>query len=156
MNLGTQLHIVQIPGSAAEDDQWGKALISWQSANAVSSETLRSGFCYSGHSVTHVSKSSSYHAEAPWIQFSSSYTFIKTMSSRREKNSAYPQFSFYVCSRLNEIAFPSVTFHCVTMSLGRESSYRKVRIWITRKILPSAMVNSMFIWAAWPVRFPFF
>lgn len=64
-------------------------------------------------------------------QLSSSYTCIKTMSSRRKKNSAYPQFSFHVCSRLNEIAFTSVTFHYVTMSLGGENSCRKVRLWIT-------------------------
>lgn len=55
---------------------------------------------------------------------------LKTMSPRRKKNSAYPQFSFCVCSRLNEIAFTSVTFHYVTMSLGGEHSCRKVRVWI--------------------------
>lgn len=121
MNLGRQLHIVQNPGSATEENQWGEALISLQSANAVSSETLCPGFCYSSHSVAHVFNPSSYHAAALWIQFHSSYTFIKTVSSRRKKKSAYAQFSFHVCSRLNEIAFTSVTFHCVTMSLGREN-----------------------------------
>lgn len=46
------------------------------------------------------------------------------------KRTAYPQFSFHVCSRLNEIAFISVTLHYVTMSLGGENSCRKVRVWI--------------------------
>lgn len=78
-----------------------------------------------------VFKPSSYHAAALWIQLSSSYTCIKPTSSKRKRNSVYPQFSFYVCSRLNEIAFTSVTFHYVTMSLGGENSGRKVRVWIT-------------------------
>lgn len=156
MNLGGQPHIVQNPGSATEENQWGEALISLQSANAVSSETLCTGFCYSSHCVAHVFKPSSYHTAALWIQFHSSYTFIKTVSSRRKKKSAYAQFSFHVCSRLNEIAFTSVTFHCVTVSLGRETSCRKVKLWITRKIVASAMMNLMFIWAAWPICFLFF
>lgn len=85
MNLGIQLHDVQNPGSATEENQWGEALISLQSANAVSSETLCPGFCYSSHSVAHIFKPSSYHAVALWIRFSSSYTFIKTMPSGEKK-----------------------------------------------------------------------
>lgn len=65
MNLGIQLHNVHNPGSATEENQWGEALISLQSANAVSSEKLCRGFCYSSHSTAqHVFKPSSYHAAA--------------------------------------------------------------------------------------------
>lgn len=131
MKQGTPLHNAHNPGSATEENQWGQALISLQSANAVSSETLCLGFCYSSHSMAHVFKASSYHAAALQILLSSSYTCIKIMSSGRKQNSAQPHFSFCVCSRLSKIAFTSVTFHYVIMSLGGENSCRKVKVWIT-------------------------
>lgn len=108
---------------------WSPCRVQMQLAQKHSAQ----GFCYSSHSVAHVFKPSSYHEAALWIQLSSSYTCIKPTASRRERNSAYPQFSFCVCSRLNETAFTSVIFHDVTLSLGGENSCRKVRIWLTSR-----------------------
>lgn len=131
MNLGTLLHNVHNPGSGRrkinEWKHWSPCRVQMQLAQKHSAR----GFCYSSHSVAHVFKPKSYHTAALWIQLRSSCTRIKTTSLRRRRNSEYPQFSFCVCSRLNEIAFTSVTFHFVTMSLGGENSCRKVRVWIT-------------------------
>lgn len=131
MNLGTRLHNVHNPGSGwrkiNEGKHWSPCRVQMQLAQKHSAW----GFCYSSHSIAHVFKPSSYHTAALWIQLKSSCTCIKTTSLRRRRNSEYLQFSFCVCSRLNEIAFTSVTFHFVTMSLGGENSCRKVRVWIT-------------------------
>lgn len=128
MNLGIQPHNVHHPGSATEENQWGEASISLQRANAVSAETVCLGCCYSSHSTALVFKPSSYHAVALWS--SVLVTHAQKPCLLEGERTAYPHFGVCVCSRLNEIAFTSVTLRCVTMSLGGENSCRKVKAWI--------------------------
>lgn len=157
MNLGPQLHNMQNPGTATEENQWGEALISLQSVNAVSSETLCLGFCYSSHSIALcfqtqlLSRSSSLDSAELQLHMHKTHVFEK----EKEFCVSTVQLLCLLKAKRNSLHFSDISLcHYVT-------GWRKLRqegesMNHFGKILSPAMMNLMCVWAAWPICFPFF